>query len=180
MAIYDSEDLLSFAFAIIALFPIFFAFGIAVSVWTHPRRSAFEFGLGILLNEITNKVLKKILSHDRPHRPYSHPLIEDEGKGNPSSHAQFVAFCLFWYLIRQQHTTLLFPRRKLLFSTVLGLMCVAVCVARVYNNQHSVSQVLLGSVVGVAMALLGRLYLPPLSGILFPRLRRLHSWLSSQ
>lgn len=178
MAIYDSEDPLSFVFAIVALFPIFFAFSIAVSVWTQPRRSAFEFGLGILLNELTNKVLKKVLSHERPLRPYAHALIEDEGKGNPSSHAQFVAFCLCWYLIRPQDASLLFPRRKQRFSVALGLMCVAVCVARVYNSQHSLSQVLLGSLVGAALAILSRWYLPPLSQVLFPRLRRLHSWLS--
>lgn len=115
---------------------------------------------GLIFNEILASFLKRTLRHPRP-------ILSDRIEyGNPSSHAQFMAFYTLFVLSRMLK---MFkssqgpgsPKGRtpafwmmLLYSLILFSLLSVVCVSRVYLGYHYLHQIFSGLTIGVSFSLL--------------------------
>ena len=74
--------------------------------------------------------------------------------GMPSGHSISAASMFaFWYLYFQEHTKELKLRRRQ--QVILGLICAAVIISRVYLGCHTVQQTIVGTLIGMGLGILG-------------------------
>jgi membrane-associated phospholipid phosphatase len=111
----------------------------------------FIFTVGIYVNTMINMTLKQIIKDPRPKNPIKF-LNSDRFDNNitiygmPSGHSQNVFFSLF-YLYLTTH--------KIIPWTLVGI-CIAILTffERLYFNNHSIPQLLVGSILGSIIAYL--------------------------
>jgi len=148
---YIRGDGLSFVFALLSLFPqLASIFMVCASIAGIYYERVIYFGTGILLNEILNGIIKKVVRAARPSHPC--PMARFKDFGMPSSHGQFSAYALTIYLCSHWELVLHHPM-GLFRATIAAVAMVGVAVSRVYNCHHSVLQVAVGFALGVACAL---------------------------
>ncbi|CAO3617602.1 unnamed protein product [Cunninghamella blakesleeana] len=103
-------------------------------------------GIGQLVNELVNAILKEYFQIARPY----HHLGLGTGYGMPSSHSQFVwYFTTFGTIYLLKHIKLSAPIWKGFYIFAMITMSVMVCQSRVYLGYHTLEQVMVGSSVGV-------------------------------
>jgi len=140
--VYEEGDWLGAFLAFTGLFPFVVVVGLIAICWRE-RELLHHFSLlGLMLCEGLNKVLKRIIREPRP------PLSPKGGFGMPSAHSQFAFFLLTFctLLLLLKWRTKSFESVAQLFG--LWVAAFAVCIGRVYLSYHTLSQVLVGVVVG--------------------------------
>ena len=136
--------------------PFILFFGSLYLLWSKPNL-LFYYVIGFLTNSLLNILLKGIIQQPRPsenEKLFNLALtnakkdvfkngIPFDAFGMPSGHAQSVLFStVFIYLaIKKQNILLIY-----LLVTVLTMY------QRVYNNYHSIFQIMVGSIVGTLFA----------------------------
>ena len=127
-------------------------------LWDH-KNLFFYFNVGLFANAILNLILKGIIQEPRPMfdskkiklmtthaRDYFFQNgIPFDVYGMPSGHAQAAFFMSIFMYLSLKHTNLLYL--YLIFSLLI-------CYQRVKFDYHSMSQVVVGSIVGSAFAYL--------------------------
>lgn len=125
-------------------------------LWDH-NNLFFYFNVGILANAILNLILKGIIQEPRPMfdstkvnlaKTYAKEYFFQNGIpfdifGMPSGHAQMSFFITAFIYLSLKHTNLLW------FYFVFSIF---ICYQRVYFDYHSISQVVVGSLVGLVFA----------------------------
>ncbi|KAG5999122.1 hypothetical protein E4U54_002052 [Claviceps lovelessii] len=162
---YDPDDPISLLCAYLALLPQVLCVVYATLILSTREVEILFMFAGQLACEALNFLLKRLIKEERPRR------IHGKGYGMPSSHAQFVAFwsvslALFLLLrhkppasARQQQQQEQAQARpwSLLERMAISLMAAVVAAAtawsRIYLNYHTPRQVLVGSAMGVIIAL---------------------------
>lgn len=122
-------------------------------IWTGFFHFQITFFVGLLSNEVLNKVLKYAIQEPRP---VSRPNMHNEF-GMPSNHSQFMCFfatyVLLFVLLRlhQMNQNGSFMERflRLFVIAVTWLAAALVCYGRVYLQYHTSLQVVVGSVIGI-------------------------------
>lgn len=112
---------------------------------------AVLFVLAQVLNEMLKRALKHDMSYDWIHRPNGYdPQVCGVMKGSsgmPSGHTQAMFFLAMYVTLF--HTSLRVP---LVFAIPLWIVAVAVGYSRVRYECHTVLQVVIGAVFGIALA----------------------------
>ena len=126
------------------------------SLWEH-KNLFFYFNVGLFANSILNLILKGIIQEPRPmfdskkikllttHASdyfFQNGILFDI-YGMPSGHAQASFFITVFIYLSLKHTNLLYL--CLLFS-------ILICYLRVKFNFHSISQVIVGGIIGSGFA----------------------------
>lgn len=123
---------------------------IAICSLVYKPHMLFYFLVGLFMNTILNLVLKGLIQQPRPefNTRQLDIFLRNNGLryvlgsdvfGMPSGHAQTSFYILaFIYLVT----------RNIVLSSVLLLLSVIVVVQRVVYNEHTIIQVLVGSIVG--------------------------------
>ncbi|KAG5983071.1 hypothetical protein E4U55_000869 [Claviceps digitariae] len=164
---YDPDDPISLLCAYLALLPQALCIVYATLILSTREVEILSMFAGQLGCEALNFLLKRLIKEERPRR------IHGKGYGMPSSHAQFVAFwsvsLALFLLVRHKPSA---PGRQqqqapgqqgqgsrpwsLLERTAISLAAGAVAAAtawsRIYLNYHTPRQVLVGSAMGVLIA----------------------------
>ncbi|KAF7828887.1 Lipid phosphate phosphatase epsilon 2, chloroplastic [Senna tora] len=115
------------------------AFFGAIILWRHDAESLW-FAAGSVLNAILSVALKRILNQERPSTLKSDP-------GMPSSHSQSIFFCVFFAILSSlewlglNEFTIIFGVLALAFGSYFSYL-------RVSQQLHTVSQVVVGAVIG--------------------------------
>jgi len=168
-------DLFGKLLAYSSLLPLAILVGFVTLILFRRDLHTITFFIGLLFNEFVNYVLKHIIKQPRP---ITRENMYNEN-GMPSSHSQFLwFFSVYMFLfiwVRLQHIT---NSKSVWFSKLmvsLGCFAAALIVtfSRVYLLYHSVSQVIVGSLIG---ALLGLLWFLLTNYILTPWFQTVASW----
>lgn len=147
---YFEEDPIGFPKALISLLPIFVVvFMVSIAASRRDLATIF-FGIGQILNEILNYVLKEIIKEPRPTDIHSHA----PRYGMPSNHAQFCGFfaayvCL-WGLFSGHWRASIYWRAFAVSSAMV--LCVLCTFSRVWLLYHTYEQIAVGSLVGMLAA----------------------------
>ncbi|CAL8071922.1 unnamed protein product [Calicophoron daubneyi] len=145
--------------------PIFIAIGLSTLVLF--RRDLFTICqfIGLLINELTNIVLKRFLKHPRP----TQLSAQTRSYGMPSDHSQFMGFfcaCFICFLfIRLDKKSFSHGFRYILCGGCI-LSTLLTCYSRIYLFYHTVQQVFvglaLGIIFGLAWFLIVQVFLTPM------------------
>ncbi len=112
--------------------------------------------IGYILNMIINTILKGLIKDPRPSNKQPTHILEQAGKhipfdayGMPSGHAQIAFFTVsYLYMVTKNVNVLL----------LCSIISILTILQRVYNNRHTVAQVLVGSIIGSIFGYLFYLY----------------------
>ena len=103
------------------------------------------FSMGLLFNAVLNHILKVTIKEERPLK-----WVDDETHtfyyGMPSGHAQQSVFM----------ATFLYLQGNVPYMHYVWFLCGIVMFERVYTQQHSLKQVLVGAIIGGALAYIYR------------------------
>ncbi|PNS14435.1 hypothetical protein CAC42_3721 [Sphaceloma murrayae] len=155
---YNPNDKVSLLCAWLALVPQALCITYATLIWSTREVEVLLLFAGQMGCEAVNWILKRIIKEERPWR------MNGKGYGMPSSHAQFVAFwavslTLFLLVRHNPHvsnaSTTHIPTKlweRLLLSLAIVGGAAAVAQSRIYLNYHTPKQVLVGCLVGTAIA----------------------------
>jgi dolichyldiphosphatase len=106
------------------------------------------WGLGCLMSTVINRVIKKIVEQPRP------PGSANTGYGMPSAHSNMMAFlAMYFALWLCLQVKLDRPSFKLPGYALAAGFAVLVPVSRVVLGVHTISQVVVGGVLGGALAI---------------------------
>lgn len=160
---YDPDDPISLLCAYLALLPQALCIVYATLILSTREVEVLFMFAGQMGCEALNFLLKRLIKEERPRR------IHGKGYGMPSSHAQFVAFwsvyLALFLLVRHKpsadrHTyghghgrpwSLL---ERTAISVAAGGVAAVTAWSRIYLGYHTPRQVIVGSAVGVLLALL--------------------------
>lgn len=171
---YEDGNAASFALAIFSLTPIFSVVAL-VSAFTVTRRLHWMWATaGFFLVDLLCRVLKHVINQPRPEGSYR------DGPGMPSEHAAtsaFLAVDLSLHILARFQCSL---KMKVALWVTLMLWVVLVCASRFHNGVHSLSQVIVGSVIGFLAGVLSaelRTALSPRMKKVQDRIEKLWLWL---
>ncbi len=145
-----SNSILDTVFQIFSFFgtDYFFFILFFIMYWTGSKRAAFKFACVYYLSVFTNFGLKNIIRRQRPY-----PLPYDTF-AMPSGHAQGYALMATYNCMEDFRTKKYKTWQKWVFPILLVLIGVGVCISRMYFGRHYLSDVLVGSVIGIGCAFL--------------------------
>ncbi|ORC91044.1 PAP2 family protein [Trypanosoma theileri] len=155
-AFYDSQDPLSFVFALSSLLPIvivIFVAGLASATLSPQQTPALILLLGFIHNTVLNAVLKAFIQSPRPNSRLHDTSYKMAPSlhGMPSDHAQFMFFFTTWLVRKAGIYGIPIPLGMWAF---LLLSSIFVSYGRIYNEFHTTIQVLVGVVLGILNAYL--------------------------
>ena len=134
--------------------PMLFIFALlyeAVRTW---KVNALLFASCLILNELTNLGLKALFKRPRPCKYAKCSAMSQNDwnhrNGMPSSHAQFFGFFLT-FLTASIVSQKSYNESSCYLLVAAYLFAIAVLVTRVTSGCHTVQQVLVGLVIGVAL-----------------------------
>jgi len=114
------------------------------------------YALGAILNSIVNMILKITIKQPRPKhdKPDVNFLIQNDKRvsydkfGMPSGHAQFMFYTLaFMALVMRAH------KYYWWIVTIMSLLAINTAIQRIQDNNHTVVQVIVGSIIGSIIGL---------------------------
>ncbi|SMN22474.1 similar to Saccharomyces cerevisiae YGR036C CAX4 Dolichyl pyrophosphate (Dol-P-P) phosphatase with a luminally oriented active site in the ER [Maudiozyma saulgeensis] len=145
LIMYNPNDPISVISVFLSLSPILLlTFYLSWLIITRELESIIVAG-GQLLNEFSNKLLKRIIRQPRPHEALMGP-----GFGMPSAHSQFVGFFFSYWTLKMWLQWGKQPPSNLFISTsCLLIFTLMVCGSRIYLLYHTIEQVTLGYVIGI-------------------------------
>ncbi|CAB4256783.1 similar to Saccharomyces cerevisiae YGR036C CAX4 Dolichyl pyrophosphate (Dol-P-P) phosphatase with a luminally oriented active site in the ER [Maudiozyma barnettii] len=147
LIMYNPHDPISVISVFLSLSPILLlTFYLSWLIITRELESIIVAG-GQLLNEFSNKIFKRLIKQPRPHEALMGP-----GYGMPSAHSQFVGFFLSYWTLKiwlqwDPHASTSLKTQSSLFILTFTLM---VCGSRIYLLYHTLEQVTLGYLIGIA------------------------------
>jgi dolichyldiphosphatase len=143
--VYTRGDRLGQALAATSMLPLVLVVSLVTCVLCRRDLHTCFILLGQLLNELFNKALKETV---REARPEGAPA---DDFGMPSSHSQFMWFFAAYHLQFVRSRAAQHSRWEVLGSSALAVSCAAaVAYSRVYLRYHTVEQVIIGGLLGVA------------------------------
>eukprot|EP00111_Clytia_hemisphaerica_P002245 TCONS_00006298-protein len=153
--VYPEDDLVGKILAWSSLVPIFIIVSFLTLIIFRRELHTMAWFLGILLNEVVNMVLKRMLKQPRPCSALDQKKLYNK-YGMPSSHAQFMGFfaiyaIFFAYCRLRVHVYEKFMdniRQHFIAFSSAGVALI-VCYSRVYLHYHTVEQVLIGLCTGL-------------------------------
>jgi membrane-associated phospholipid phosphatase len=125
-------------------------------LWNH-KNLFFYFNIGLFANGVLNLILKGLIQEPRPMfdgkrikliTTYAKDYFFQNGipfdiYGMPSGHAQMTFFMTCFMYLSLKHTNLLY------FYLAFSLL---ICYQRVKYNYHSLTQIIVGAIVGISFA----------------------------
>ncbi|KAI8640860.1 DOLPP1 protein [Parasitella parasitica] len=142
---FNPSDKISYAFAYITLAPIAILVFYASVIVSRREIAGILILSGQLMNEAFNYVLKQHIEQDRPHAHLG------DGYGMPSSHSQFIwYFAVYGSLYMYRYIHLDHGIWKILTSIAMFTLAALVSGSRIYLGYHTLHQVIVGSLVGIA------------------------------
>merc|ERR1712137_484767 len=145
--VYDAGDSLGALLAFTGLFPFVVVVGLIAICWRE-RELLHHFTLvGLIGCEGFNKVLKRLIREPRP------SLSPKDGFGMPSAHSQFAFFLLTFVTLLLCWKWRTRSKESITQLIFLWATAFAVCIGRVYLSYHTMSQVLVGVLVGCLLGL---------------------------
>ncbi|KAF6034576.1 DOLPP1 [Bugula neritina] len=177
---YLEGDVIGFILAWSSMLPIFIFVSIVTLVLFRRDLHTVCFGAGLLLNEVLNKILKRVIAEPRP--VASHRPTNALGYRMPSDHSQYMAFFSVYvtlFLCIRSHSTGACLERiwKLILVTGVMLSAAACCYSRYYLLYHTPAQIYWGILVGV---LTGILWFCMVHLILTPYFPQITTWKVSE
>jgi dolichyldiphosphatase len=149
--VYGRDDTVGYALAALTLTPIFLVVAYVTLALSRRDLTTLVLGVGQALNEVLNFGLKRIIREARPTEVHTYA----PKYGMPSNHSQFMAFwavyIMLWMWFRWSHQGKLWKVMASIFASSLAGL---VMYSRVYLGYHSILQVLVGCLVGGAVAIL--------------------------
>ncbi|CAG9809213.1 unnamed protein product [Chironomus riparius] len=145
---YPKGDIFGKLMALLALAPLYIVAALsALALRCRDLHTIFYF-VGITLNELLNMFLKYAIQEPRPVARDNYYVQY----GMPSSHSQFMLFFTVYtilFLYKRLHTNSLIERAFRAIGVVVCIVLTAlVCYGRVYLLYHTVSQVIVGGLIG--------------------------------
>lgn len=135
--IYPHGDIFAFVMGVVSLLPQVLIVAFVASNLTAFHENWVFVHIALGFNEALNFIIKSLVRESRPLHPC--PLAARNDFGFPSSHAQFM-FCFATLVARQS-------RSKMTNFILFSAACL-VSVSRVWNEFHTVRQVVVGAIVG--------------------------------
>lgn len=171
---YNSGDFVGFISAGLSMAPVFLIVALVTATLSRRDLHIFTGLVGQLLNTIFNVLIKHCIRQPRPaHDHLSTPdAVGFSPHGMPSNHAQFVFFFVgFWvpWILTSRNNKLRRSRWsrdrggswcgifRQVASVIIIICAFGVVFARVYLHYHTVLQVAVGAVVGLAVGYLWHL-----------------------
>lgn len=120
----------------------------AIIYWTIDKRFAFKFAMTYMFSALVNTLFKSVVQ--RP-RPYTYPTVdsigvETSGTSFPSGHAQASGVLSFsLYKLNEK-------KYKWLNELALFILII-VPISRIYLGQHFLTDVIVGTVIGIGIAI---------------------------
>lgn len=156
-----SNTVLDVVFNIFTFFgsDMFFFILFFIMYWAGNKRTAFKFAGAYYFSVFLNFGLKNLI---RKQRPYP---MQSDTFAMPSGHAQSFAFVATYNCMEDYRAKKYKTWQKILLPIILLGMCAGVCISRMYFGRHFLSDVIVGSVIGVACAVLFDLLIEKLASI---------------
>ncbi|KAH9493240.1 Dolichyldiphosphatase 1 [Bulinus truncatus] len=169
---YPKGDLLGFVLAWFSLLPFILIVSFITMILLRRDLHTAAFFAGLLINEVINIIIKHIFQEPRPVRGRQNLYTE---YGMPSSHTQFMwffssYFALFLLLRLYKNHSLIDDMWKYVCAGVGVLCAIIVSWSRIYLGYHTMSQVLVGSFLGIVLGTLWFINVHILLTPLFPLL----------
>uniref|UniRef100_A0A1B0CT93 Dolichyldiphosphatase 1 n=1 Tax=Lutzomyia longipalpis TaxID=7200 RepID=A0A1B0CT93_LUTLO len=177
---YPRGDIFGKLLALSSLMPHCIGVGFITLILFRRDLHTIFFFLGLLLNELVNKILKTTIGEPRPLvRP--NPSTE---YGMPSNHSQFMCFfstyVLLFVLIRLHHMNNNAPLERAMRILVLAICWMTsfiVSFGRIYLQYHTTAQVYVGALVGICT---GAIWFTVIHFFLTPYFPRIVTWKISE
>lgn len=127
----------------------FFILILMVLYWVVDKRFAYKFFFAFLLSAIANSILKIIIKRPRPYHK-GIPAVGGytSGYSMPSGHSQ--ATGVIYYTFRYRYGY----KYKILNHILIGFL-ILVPFSRIYLGQHYLTDVVIGTLIGILVASLG-------------------------
>ncbi|KAA8494799.1 Dolichyldiphosphatase 1 [Porphyridium purpureum] len=152
--VYDKGDEWGKVLALMSLAPVFVVVAlVAVSLATREAQVLCML-LGVLVNDALNMVFKIVIQQPRPDT--SPALLNGDGHlelGMPSAHAQFMAFfaCYLGVMMHSRKWQLMPVHESVVLMLGSSGVSLLAILSRVYLGYHTVSQVLVGTLIGMLL-----------------------------
>ena len=133
--------------AFVQQLPFYILFGMGVLLFFRRELHTVSLSIGVVANEICNKVLKNVIREPRPGGAERH------GYGMPSGHSQFMCF-LAAYTIAYLGSRAKFGSEWTsmlslwLYRITVLIAALSVCISRVIVGEHTTLQVIIGGCLG--------------------------------
>ncbi|KPJ11756.1 Dolichyldiphosphatase 1 [Papilio machaon] len=170
---YPKGDWIGKIFALISLAPFGIGAGFVTLILFRRDLHTIAFFFGTLLNELLNIILKHLICEPRP---LARGHLYNE-YGMPSSHAQniwfFSFYVLYFFVIRLHHinnNSIISALWRVIIVGGCFMLAVLVSIGRVYLHYHTVSQVVVGGIVGFVFATTWFIVVHRILTPLFPQL----------
>nr|ACO15252.1 Dolichyldiphosphatase 1 [Caligus clemensi] len=175
---YVEGDTLGKFLAVLSLSPLVIAIFIATAFFIRRDLHTLSYGIGIILNTLLNALLERTIKEPRPLK--REEIFEEYGM--PSSHSQYMWFFYFYFVLfigfRIRHN---FEPLEMIWKAAsvfgLGALTALICYGRLYLQYHTLSQVLVGALVGIGFSSLWFFLTQTLFSIYFPMIA---SWKVSE
>lgn len=107
----------------------------------------------IQLNAFLNFILKRVIKQDRPQKQsiMKIPFLKKfkyNDYGMPSGHAQMAAFVTTFFILHAK-------KYKAVLSSLFIFVTISTLYQRYKYNAHYISQILVGTILGISIALIG-------------------------
>ncbi|CAK9219784.1 unnamed protein product [Sphagnum troendelagicum] len=148
---YRKGDDLGHALAWASLLPVFIGLGGFVTHFIFRRElQAFFFGLGLIVSEIINRVIKDFVQELRPSTCEALEMCDSNGW--PSSHSQYMCFFAVYCTLLSVLKLHFADEFRQAFTALLPWpFAVIVMYSRVYLGYHTTAQVIAGGCLGLVL-----------------------------
>jgi len=152
---YPEGDIFGLLFALSSLLPVFVVCSFVTLIVFRREMHTLAYFVGLLGSEAINISIKHFVKEPRP---ASRHLTVGVKYGWPSSHSQFTWFLvvylnLFIHIRCHSTRSVLYDSWKYVVSLLSTLVGVSVAYGRVYLQYHTENQVVWGSCIGAALAI---------------------------
>eukprot|EP00462_Mataza_sp_D1_P024590 CAMPEP_0175144952 /NCGR_PEP_ID=MMETSP0087-20121206/14464_1 /TAXON_ID=136419 /ORGANISM="Unknown Unknown, Strain D1" /LENGTH=216 /DNA_ID=CAMNT_0016429571 /DNA_START=80 /DNA_END=730 /DNA_ORIENTATION=+ len=145
---YDATSPFGVWFAAVTFLPVLLPFAIFVAFFSTRELYLGYLGVGSLVSTAANSVIKRMVKQERP------VGSSKKGFGMPSDHSQMIWFLVSFFFLSLWHYHHQQQRRNSSNSSNSSnsaqRLGIVVPISRVVLGVHSVAQVVVGSLVGVA------------------------------
>jgi dolichyldiphosphatase len=167
---YRKGDDLGHALAWASLLPVFIGLGGFVTHFIFRRElQAFFFGLGLIVSEVINQVIKELVQEVRPATCEALEMCDSHGW--PSSHSQYMCFfAVYATLLSVRRLQFADELRKVFTALLPWPFALTVMYSRVYLGYHTTSQVIAGGCLGLILGSLWYFFINVIVAPWFPAL----------
>jgi len=164
---YPEGDKVGHVLAWFSMTPFFIFAGMVTLILFRRDLHTISFTGGQLINEIFNLILKRVIKEPRPQVQHTVHLVQH---GMPSSHAQFIWFFSAYYVLFILFRVVEDSHKwwKPFMSLSATVLAAVVTYSRVYLGYHTTAQVMWGSGIGIASAIIWFLFTQKALTPLFP------------